>query len=594
MNGKTANTPREGRRSPWAYLRIGAVLLLPFAASSPVVFRAADVPQADLGFIVLAFLNYVLLGASMVTPRMYEIAAVALVYLWLVFRGRRRRPLPAGIAFRLAGRVLLGYAVLRIGLVLALAAGLTLYRTPQAASSVFLALSLLLLVTTIRKRPSSRWTAVVALAAAVFLVGLVCALREYPVQPFEIVVGANLGLLGWLLLFRSNDPSPARTPAAWRVLTWYAAILVLAVPDLLLAYLAFHAGLPRAQWIDSRSSGAYDAATSPDGTTVFSAQGAVIRYDLREPPVRKTAETDVIGAQRLALDNDRGILYAPAFDPSAPIGPDDADVYGYDLNLRPSVRVKYPNCRRALYVQYSPRWRRMYYTCEDSGYLVEFAPADGRSRALGRYYSPRNLCPNHLQIGEREDTLLVFPVLGTGVPVFALPEGRLVRRIPVVPPVYGSAEDTRRKVLVLARFMLGDLELRDNTTFRVVGHIRADLGPRDLDIDRAGGRVFTCSYFFGTLCIADVDRRTVTRLYAGVRARGVHYDAATGRLYFSSPLGLGYYDEDALRNAYRSGGVLADLRELLRIARDREDPMRLREFASFFTLLASPHAKLDS
>ena len=573
---KFFNQP-SGRASAW----IVAIFFLPLAAAFCIVFRNCSMPAFDVGFLYLATAFYVILGASLLVPRLHELVLFFLVFLILAFHRRKTGRLSGPARRALFVRLAFGYLCLRLALLSELASGLLLYRNAQAAAALFLALSIGVF-TGVRRR----WRpAMLAAAGAVyFAVALAFALRQYPLQPFEVAGGVVLGILGWLLFHRPERFAAGGFRLAKAALIWLIAILSLGIPDLLVTYLAFHSGLPRAQWADRSEGSCYDAIASRDGSNVFSTGGPVRRYRIQGRIAFKDAQSKYISAQRLALDAEGGMLYVPAYDSSSA---KTTDVIGFDLNLKPIDGIKWPACKMPLYIQFSPRWKKLYYACEESGQIIEYEPSNRGLRLLETVSTP-----NHLQLGELENNLLVFPVLRGRVPVVALPEGKPVRQISAVPPIYGSAEDRSRNLWALARFMLGDLELRDGRTFRPVGNIRLDLGPRDLEIDRAGGRLFTCSYFVGTLCIIDLDRQTVGRLYAGVRARGLYYDAGLKRLYFCSPLGLGYYEEEALNSAYQSRGFLSNAREVIHIFLNPNESLRIPEVLSLFMLLLKPETEL--
>jgi len=350
---------------------------------------------------------------------------------------------------------------------------------------------------------------------------------------------------------------------------------------MLSSYHAFRFSRPHLKWVTQEESGCYDLIARAEDQCLFAAQSNIAKYfpDQGIPPL---LHEDHVGGQRLDIDLESKRLFMPSFMRYSPQEEQFKDVYIFNFDLNLVETLKFPRCVGPLYVQYSKKRERVYYSCEASGQIMEYDIKRNLFHVIARYISP-----NHIQLDEQETRLFVNPIWGKSLDVYDLDSTTLIRSSPVVPPVYVSITDLQRDFLYVARFVLGDLEIRDLDTLRVLSRIRIDQGPRDMAIDRERGRLFTCNYFTGTLTVVDIEKKTVGRLFAGPRARGVFFDASKNRLYFCSHLGIGYYTNEGLSAPDFAGGNLSTLWHLVKDVFDSKEPLHLKEFFRFFLTLVT-------
>jgi hypothetical protein len=560
------------------------IVFAPIAVTTCLVpFRTFGVIWPDYGFMFLLIGIYGVFFRQglLAFPFVYEWVLVSLCALLIVNARRKQGLLNGRQGVFIVARVFLVFVCLRVLLIPELACTIALYRGVQAGIACGLVVVILLAVIPGRAGGVRSLTrlGLGALTATFFVLAFVLEFSELPIRLFEVSQGALLGFVWWLLFVRSPSPRSTFLYYVGTSCLWYAVALTTLVPDMLSSFCAFRHSSPKVHWVTQAESMAYDAISYEAGRVLFVAQNAIAKYfpDQDRPAL---VGREFVGGQRLAIDVERKRLFMPAFMRYSPQEEsyDDVYIYDFDVNLVETLRLQ--ECVGPLYVQFSKKRQHLYYSCEASGHLVDYDLREGSYTKFGDYLSP-----NHIQLDESEDLLYVSPIMEKTIDVYQLDPPRLVRSAPVVPPVYVSLPDSSRGVLYVARFVLGDLEIRDIHSLKVLSRIRLDFGPRDMDLDRTGRRLFTCNYFTGTLSIVDLEQKTVGRLFAGPRVRGLYYDPEVSRLYFCSTLGIGYYDADALANPYPFHGVTEELGQTIKELATRGGAARFLEFLLFFKTL---------
>lgn len=566
-----------------------AVLIALFApvalSTCTVPFRSVGLIWPDWGFMFLLVGIYGLFFRKglFAFPAAYEWGVVLLVASILLYRRRRQCAANRRAALAVIGRTLLVYAFLRILVLPELSCSIVLYRAIQAGVCMVIVVLLLLAVSSRpwrRLRRSAGTLGAVVLLGAFYIASFAIDVSQVSLRRFEVLLGGTLGVLWWVFFVRRPPPRPTFLYYAAASAAWYGVALMGLVPDVVSSFHAYRYSRTKVHWVTRSQTKAYDAVSWQQGGALFVAQNNLAKYFPGEAKSPAMAP-QYVGGQRLAVDRTQGRLYMPAFMRYSPEEDRYDDVYVYDLDLNLVGRLKLDECVGPLYVQYSSKRRHVYYSCEASGHLVDYDAAEGAYRRFGDYLSP-----NHIQLDEQEDLLYVSPIMERTIDVYDVGDLRLVRSAPVVPPVYVSLPDTSKGVLYVARFVLGDLETRDILTLKVLSRTRLDFGPRDMDLDRQRGRLLSCNYFTGTLSIVDLANNSAGRLFAGPRVRGLHFDPESGRLYFCSALGVGYYDEESLSAPYASRGCAEEVRDLLKAWLEPGGLGSFLEFLSLFESLA--------
>jgi hypothetical protein len=556
---------------------------LPALAVLVVPFRSAGIFWPDYAFLfpLIGVYGVFFREGLLSLPFGYEWGMVFLVYLWLLRARHKVRPLRAGAAWNLLWRVLLVFLALRILLVPGLTATVVLYRNFQASLSMVLATLLLAGTAGLgnRKKPSPRAQAVIGVLFLLFAAATARVLTQVPPDPSGLAVGGAIGLAWWWFFVSPGRRRAGFVRCAIFSLAWYGLTLLLLVPDFLWSYHAYVKAAPKIRWVTRQEFHCYDVLPWHRDGWLFAAQNDIARYspDDNRPPI---SSKEFVGGQRLDMDPETRRIFMPSFMRYHPQEERFEDVYIYDFDLNLVDTLRLPECVGPLYVQYSGKRDHLYYSCEASGHLTAYDFGLGNYRTFGDYLSP-----NHILLDEEEDRLIVSPILEPRLDVYDLNTLERIETSPVVPPVYVCVTDARRNALYVARFVLGDMEIRDLNTLRVLSYIRLDMGPRDMDRDWEGKRVFACSYFTGTLCVVDLERKAVGRLFAGPRARGLFYDPEADRLYFCSTLGIGYYDGEALAEPVAVRGIATELADLVRGLFQAGGVSRLIEFLSLFRTL---------
>ncbi len=557
---------------------------LPALAVFVVPFRSAGVFWPDHGFLfpLIGVYGVFFREGLLSLPFAYEWVLVCLVYAWALRARARSSPVRASVAWSLLFRFVLVYITLRVLLVPVLSSTVILYRNAQASGAMALAILMLHGAARCRMRAerSAASLGVIALALLALSLSMTQTLAQYPPEPYGIAAGALLGLAWWAMFLRGRQGAWRLFRCALASLVWFSLTLLLLVPDILAGYRAFLLAGPKIHWVTRQESGCYDIVPWHREGLLFAAQNRIARYTPGEDRNPVLGEA-FVGGQRLDMDPERRRVFMPSFMRYHPEEERFEDVYIYSFDLELVETLRLPECVGPLYVQYSRRRDELYYSCEASGHLVRYDFQQGEYRRFGSYLSP-----NHILLDEEEDRLFVSPILEASLDVYDLDTLERTVASPVVPPVYVCVTDAQRGRLYVARFVLGDVEIRDLHTLRVLSHIRLDMGPRDMDRDREGRRLFTCSYFTGTLCVVDLESGSVGRLYAGPRARGLFYDPEADRLYFCSTLGIGYYDGEALAEPVPARGVARGLGDLVRDLFQAGGVSRLLQFLSLFRTLA--------
>jgi len=520
--------------------------------------RALGIFTGDAAFIFgcIAYFGYFFRTGLLSLPNALE--WIVLVFLFVFLWWRRKDPLvPQRIILRFISLFLI-YMVFRTTVLLSITGGLALYRHYLAAGFVWLGLNVGMLLFSLRQKERKRW-GIALLMAAVGLAIVLSSIHETGFRSEEAVFGLLLGIAIWLAfrwisLGRRRLLSYVLLSAA--VLIGMAGLMGL---DLVTAAVATMRTESLIQWVDRTEHGGYDMESFADGQDLYVAAGHLLRYcNAKSPPCAKHPRH--IGAQRMAIDQASGRIFVPAFVRYEPDQDRWDDVYIYDWETNLVGSLDYRGCSGALYVYYNQPFRRVFYACEASNNIVIHDETTGSYQSLDGY-----LATNVMAFNETGDQTYVLPVLDRFIAVLDTKTGSLLKKKRVVFPVYGLVDDPRHNVIFTTRFILGDVIVRNPKTLQPMQTIRIDPGPRDVTVDKSRELLLTPNYFIGTLGVIDMNSRRVGRMFAGVRARGVFFDAKTDRLYFASSAGIGFYRGADLSQAYYSRGFWFDLLELGRL-----------------------------
>lgn len=330
------------------------------------------------------------------------------------------------------------------------------------------------------------------------------------------------------------------------------ASILLLLPEIIVSYNTFDLTVYSIQYVrEDISLDTYDVVAVDKGSKVYATEKwRLARYDFNPISLEYslTEEQWDVNAQRMEYLPKEEKLLAANFTN------DQRNLFILDKSLKVLDQTGDSHCELPIYVTYRNENRRIYYSCEVGDRIMEFDPVSRRLEAI----IDVNM-PNVVRLSEDERYLFAVPIQGSRICRYDF-STRKIDKGPQLPVLtLGLLTDEFRKSIYISNMLSGEVIVNDYETMLEKESITSGIGARDMAIDRKNGILYIGNYFDGTITMLDTSTFEMKKLFGGGKIRGVYFEPDTGRIYFASRLGIGYYKPGHGETAYTSNGFLSDI-----------------------------------